>query len=191
MLAKVLQADQANRYRGQEEVYKIGDKVMLSTANRRREYAPPGSGRVTKFLPRHDGPYEITAAYPQTSTYKLWIPDTAPNTCLTFHASQLKRYIPNKVDLFPDRELERPGPVTIPGGEKEHVIDRIVDERKRGKGYQYLVRWKGYGEEDKEWLPRRELEETIALDEWLQQKGDRDRIHQQRNSKGRRKGGGV
>ena len=33
MLAKVFQVDQANRYRGQEEVYKIGDKVMLSMAN--------------------------------------------------------------------------------------------------------------------------------------------------------------
>ena len=180
MLAKIFQADQANRYRTKEDAYKIGDKVMLSTANRRKEYAPPGSGRVTKFFPRHDGPYEVTAAYPQTSTYKLGIPDAAPNMCLTFHASQLKRYVPNKVDLFPDRELERPGPVTTSSGEKEHVIDRIVDERKRGRGYQYLVRWKGYGEEDKEWLPRRDLEETIALGEWLDKQERR-----------RRKGGRV
>ena len=130
MLAKVFQADQANRYRGQEDTFKVGEKVMLSTSNRRKEYAPPGSGQVTKFLPRHDGPYEVTAAYPQTSTYKLWIPDAPPNTCLTFHASQLKRHVPNRADLFPNRELERPEPVTIRGGEKEHVIDRIVDERR-------------------------------------------------------------
>ena len=189
MLAKIFQADQANRHRAQEDVYKVGDKVMLSTANRRKEYAPSSSGRVTKFFPRHDGPYEVTAAYPQTSTYKLGIPDAAPNTCLTFHASQLKRYIPNKADLFPDRELERPGPVTTTNGEREHVIDRIVDERKRGRGYQYLVRWKGYGEEDKEWLPRRELEDTIALDEWLMQKENHSWISLQERRK--RKGGRV
>ena len=47
------------------------------------------------------------------------------------------------------------------------VIERILDERKRGRGWQYLVRWKGYGPGYNEWLSRGKLEETIALDEWL------------------------
>jgi len=32
------------------------------------------------------------------------------------------------------------------------------------------VRWKGYGLGDDEWLPRREMEEMIALDEWLRKR---------------------
>jgi hypothetical protein len=36
--------------------------------------------------------------------------------------------------------------------------------------WQYLVRWKGYGPGDDEWMSRRDLEETIALDEWLKAK---------------------
>ena len=36
-----------------------------------------------------------------------------------------------------------------------------------------MVRWKGYGAGDDEWLPRREIEETIALDEWLSERGER------------------
>jgi hypothetical protein len=172
MLAKVFQADQANRRRGAEDIYKVNDLVMLSTANRRKEYASTGSGRSAKLFPRQDGPYRVEAAFPQTSTYQLEVPNAPPNFCHTFHASQLKRYVPNDQELFPGRELPRDGPVLLENGREEHVIERILDERKRGRGWQYLVRWKGYGAGDDEWLPRREIEETIALDEWLRQRSD-------------------
>ena len=173
MLAKIFQADQANRKRGPEDSYNVDDMVMLSTANRRKDYAAPGSGRSAKLFPRHDGPYRVVKAFPQTSTYRLEIPNAPSNSCFTFHASQLKRYVPNDQELFPGRELSRDGPVLLASGQEEHVIERILDERKRGRGWQYLVRWKGYGPGDDEWLPRREIEETIALDEWLRKRGER------------------
>jgi hypothetical protein len=130
-----------------EDTYTVGGEAILSTANRRKEYKPPGSGRITKFFPRHDSPYEVTAAYP---TYELGISDATPNTYVTFCALQLKLYIPNKVNPFPDCELEGPSRVITQSKEKEYMIDRIVDERKSGRGYQYLVQWKGYMEEEKE-----------------------------------------
>lgn len=167
MLAKLFQADHANRRRAPEDVYKVNDLVMLSTANRRKEYASTGSGRSAKLFPRHDGPYRVTQAFPQTSTYQLDIPNAPSNACPTFHASQLKRYVQNDPALFPGRELTRDGPVVLPDGQEEHVIERILDERRRGRGWQYLVRWKGYGPGDDEWMARREIEETVALDEWL------------------------
>ena len=170
MLAKIFQADQANKKRGQEDVYKVNDLVMLSTANRRKEYASTGSGRSAKLFPRRDGPYRVAEAFPQTSTYRLDIPNAPPNFCLTFHASQLKRYVSNDQVLFPGREFPRDGPILLENGREEHVIEKILDERKRGRGVQYLVRWKGYGPGDDEWLPRREMEETIALDEWLRRR---------------------
>ena len=170
LLAKIFQADQANRRRGPEEVYKVDDLVMLSTANRRRDYAMAGSGRSAKLFPRRDGPYRVVKAFPQTSTYRLEIPNAPPNFCFTFHASQLKRYVMNDPELFPGREFPRDGPVTLEDGRREHVIERILDERRRGRGWQYLVRWKGYGPGDDEWLPRREIEETVALDEWLRKR---------------------
>ena len=170
LLAKIFQADQANRRRGPEDEYQVNEMVMLSTANRRKEYASTGSGRSAKLFPRHDGPYRVVEAYPTTSTYRLDIPNAPRHSCFTFHASQLKRYIPNDQEKFPGRELSRDGPVRLQDGREEHVIDRILDERRRGRGWQYLVRWKGYGPGDDEWLPRREIEETIALDEWLRAK---------------------
>jgi hypothetical protein len=52
-------------------------------------------------------------------------------------------------------------------GEMEYFIDKIVDERTRGHGKQFLVRWLGYGAEADLWLPRRELADTEAYAEWL------------------------
>ena len=154
LLAKLFQADQANRKRGPEDVYKVGDMVMLSTANRRKEYAATGSGRSAKLFPQHDGPYRVVAAHPTTSTYRLDITNAPQNSCFTFHASQLKQHVPNDREKFPGRELSRDGPVMLSDGQEEHVIDRILDERRRGRGWQYLVRWKGYGPGDDEWMPR-------------------------------------
>ena len=171
LLAKIFQADQANRGRAPEDVYKVDDLVMPSTANRRREYVSAGSGRSAKLFPRRDGPYRVVEAFPQTSTYRLEVPNAPPNFCSTFHASQLKRFVPNNEALFPGREFPRDGPVVLADGSKEHVIDRILDEKRSGRGWKYLVRWKGYGPGDDEWLARREIEETIALDEWLRRRG--------------------
>ena len=171
MLAKVFQADHANRKRGPEDVYKVNDLVMLSTANRRKEYASTGSGHSAKLFPHQDGPYCVVEAFPQTSTYRLDVPNAPPNFCFTFHVSQLKRYMQNDRELFPGQEFPRDGPVVLEDGQEEHVIERILDERRHGRGWQYLVWWKGYGPGDDEWLPRREVEETIALDEWLRREG--------------------
>lgn len=65
---------------------------------------------------------------------------------------------------------EHPGTVVTENGE-EWFVDRIVDERKRGRGYQYLVRWVGEGPETQVWLPRSELEDCEALDTWLKAVG--------------------
>jgi hypothetical protein len=73
--------------------------------------------------------------------------------------------------LFPSRELARPGPVLSPEGLEEYHVQQIIDSRKRGRGYQYLVRWTGYGPEHDRWLPGRELEDCEALDKWLNGEG--------------------
>ena len=52
---------------------------------------------------------------------------------------------------------------------EEWFIDRIIDERKCGRGYQYLVWWVGEGPGTDSWLLRSEVEECEALDVWLKQ----------------------
>ncbi|EPQ50045.1 hypothetical protein GLOTRDRAFT_11911, partial [Gloeophyllum trabeum ATCC 11539] len=48
LASKVDQAFHANKSRGKETRFKIGDLVMLSTRNRRREYKSKGEKRVAK-----------------------------------------------------------------------------------------------------------------------------------------------
>lgn len=45
-------------------------------------------------------------------------------------------------------------------GQSENFINNIIDERKVGRGRQYLVRRVGFSEEDDEWLLRREILKT-------------------------------
>ena len=136
--AKIDQAHFVNRHHGNEIIYSIGDKVMLSTEQRRREYMQKHDGRVAKFMPCFDGPFIVTKAYPEKSLYTLKLPNE-PEHFPSFHASLLKRYIPNDPDLFPSRMLPPPGPVITPDGQEEWLIDRILDEWAQDQGRQYLV----------------------------------------------------
>ena len=164
--AKISQACQANKDRSPDPEFSVGDRVLLATAHRRRDYMQAKDGRVAKFMPRFDGPFEVLKAYPESSTYTLHLPEYS-RIHRTFHSSLLRPYIENDPELFPGRTLERPGPIVTAEGEIEYFIDNIIDQRTRGRGKQYLVRWLGYGPESDLWLPRRELADTAAYAEWL------------------------
>ena len=137
LLAKVTQVHQKNKHRSPEKQYAVGDKVMLLTFHRRREYVQKGQNRVTKFMPRFDGPYTITRAFPIRSVYAIDMPN-CPNLYSTFHTPLLKPFIANDPLLFPSWIQSQPDTVVTENGE-EWFINRIVDEWKRGRGYQYLV----------------------------------------------------
>ena len=52
--------------------------------------------------------------------------------------------------------LQRPPPIDI-DGEEEHEVEGILDHRRSGRSYQYLVTWTGYDASKKKWLPKQEL----------------------------------
>jgi hypothetical protein len=169
LAAKASQATQVNKHRSPALDLHVGDKVMLSTKHRRCEYMQKGDKRVAKFMPRFDGPYTILDAHPETSTYTLDLPNS-PNIFPTFHSSQLRTFHANDTALFPSRDLPRPGPVVTEDRQLKTFIERIIDEKKVGRGKWYLVRWVGFGADEDEWLPRRDLEDCEALDVWEQGK---------------------
>jgi hypothetical protein len=170
--AKVFQSHFANKTRRADFKFAVGDKVMLSTLHRRQEYKSKGDGRVAKFFPRYDGPYIIINAHPETSNYTLELPNS-PNIFPTFHSSELKRHVENDAVLFPSREMAEPQPVLTNQGLEEYLVDEIIDSRRRGRGYQYLVRWTGYGPEHDRWMSGSALDECAALDRWLELDGNR------------------
>jgi hypothetical protein len=165
LLAKISQSAQANKHRSLTFPFKIGQRVCISTKNRRRVLNADGEKRVAKFIARFDGPFPITKTDKADSTVTLDLPNSA-NFHPVFHTSDVQPFVENDDVLFPTRATHKPDPVLIHGSE-EHYIDRIIATRRRGRGRQYLVRWRGEGPEGDIWLPRREVDDCEALDIWL------------------------
>ncbi|KIK67880.1 hypothetical protein GYMLUDRAFT_190717 [Collybiopsis luxurians FD-317 M1] len=63
-----------------------------------------------------------------------------PNAFPSFYVEHLKQYVPNNEELFSGRHCAIPEP-TIVDGHDEFEIERILDSRRRGRGWQFLIRW--------------------------------------------------
>ncbi|KAI9061234.1 hypothetical protein FKP32DRAFT_1576366, partial [Trametes sanguinea] len=50
VLAKLVQAQAANRSRGPDLQFAVGERVLLSTFYRRRDYMQRGNHRIAKFM---------------------------------------------------------------------------------------------------------------------------------------------
>ena len=120
-------------------------------------------------MPRFDGPFRILETNKSKSTVKLELPPHS-KTYPVFHTSLVLPYKENDRSLFSSREFPAPKPIINETGDNEYFVQDIIDERRSGRGFKYLVRWVGYGEEENRWLPRKELEDTEALDTWLAQR---------------------
>jgi hypothetical protein len=138
LTAKINQAEFVNHHRVDKIPYTVGDKVMLSTQNHRREYMQKNSGCVAKFMPRWDSPFIVTKSNPAKSLYTLDLPNEL-NRFPVFHVLQLRKHIPNDDDLFPSCKLPKPGPVVTDSGKVEWLIDCILDECACGHDRQFLV----------------------------------------------------
>jgi len=164
--AKVVQAHYSNMNRSPDIPFKVGDKVMLSTLHCRQQFKKKGKKRAAKFFPCYDGPYNIIDAHVATSNYTLDLPNL-PNTYPTYHASELKAFVPNDASLFLSHKLSNPQPVVTLDGLEEFLVQDIIDARRRGRSRQYLVRWVGYGPKHDHWLAGSILKDCKALSIWL------------------------
>lgn len=99
-------------------------------------------------MPRFDGPYFVIVAFPEKSEYTLELPNSN-QSFPRFHASQLQRWIPNNDEQFSGQALEQPEAVDEEEGVYE--VDSLIDRRRIGQGIQYLVKWRGYGDQRLEW----------------------------------------
>ena len=134
-----------------------------------------GGNRVAKFMVRYDGPYKILRAFPESFAYTLEFPPSM-SIFPTFHASLLKPYVPNDNSLFPSREFHPPPPVVTENGVVEQEIESILDHQRRGRGFRFLVHWKGFPSSHDSWLPGSECRDLAASDPYLPENPDL-RIH--------------
>jgi hypothetical protein len=149
------QEEYANRRREPAVDYQVGDKVWLDLRNIRTD-------RPCKKLDVRHAKYTVLEKV-GSHAYKL---DTPPGIHPVFHTSLLR---PASNDPLPSQTTLdwQPSSVLV-DGEEEFFVEEILNERKqrwgRGFRHQYLVKWKGY--QRPEWTAARNLEDTIALDEW-------------------------
>ena len=161
IIAKTRQTTQANKNRRPEPRHQIGDLVYLNTKNLRRRLKK--KKRSAKLYPRFIGPFLIIEAKPETSTYKLMLPEEY-KIHPVFHARLLKPAFPNDPTKFPNREPSRPNPV-FPD-EDEYEIEMILDHRDHRGQREYLVHWVGYPKSDDSWIKEKDLHAPDLLKEY-------------------------
>ena len=120
--------------------FQKGDMVWLDSRNLKTIYHK-------KMAPKREGPFEITEVLgPVTYRLKLPSPWKVHNA---FHASLLRQYKENEVY---GANFSRP-PAELIEGEEVYEVDTILRHRRRGRGYQYLVKWKDYPISEASWEP--------------------------------------
>jgi hypothetical protein len=146
-LAQARYEEAANRSCATAPRYNVDQMVWLSAKNlktlrprKKLDWKNIGPFRIIKVL----GPY----------TYKLDLPESIPIHPV-FNVDQL--YLANDNPL-PGQVQEPPPPVFI-DGLPEYDATEVLDCRRRGKGYQYLVRWTGY--DDPTFEPARTIYEDV------------------------------
>ena len=117
---------------GTIDLYSVwkGQKVWLDTWNFKTNHH-------MKITPKWEGPFKIEERLGPI-TYWLKLPETW-KIHNVFHATLLRLYIENKIygnnyPIPPAKLLE---------GEEVYEVDSILKHRRRGRGYQYYIKWKG------------------------------------------------
>ncbi|CAJ0965615.1 unnamed protein product [Ranitomeya imitator] len=128
----------ANRRRCVGPRLRVGDLVWLSSRHIPMKVSSP------KFKPRLIGPYRISEVLNPVS-FRLTLPDSF-SIHNVFHRSLSRRYVAPMVP-----SVDPPAPVLVEG-ELEYIVEKILDSRVSRRKLQYLVKWKGYAQEDNSWV---------------------------------------
>jgi hypothetical protein len=127
--------------------YQIGDRVWLEASH------------ITALRPskklsdKRFGPF--TVLHKHGAAYHLDIPSTWRSIHPVFNEVLLSPFHP---PAFPSQLPPPPPPPDIDSaGTILYEVSSILASRRRGRGTQYLVHWKGYPHEDDTWEPSRQI----------------------------------
>ena len=129
----------------------IGQKVWLKAKNLKLPY------RTKKIAPKRLGPFKITNEI-GTRSYHLKLPEQW-RIHSTFHSSLLSPF--KETDVHGPAFLEPPPDII--NEEEEWEVETILRHRKQGKGYQYLVHFKGYPTSEDQYLSEKSLSNSKSL----------------------------
>lgn len=133
-----------------------GNKVFLKTSHLPDSYANISTSR--KLQHNFAGPFKVLKVLKNAVELEL-SPDLGIDPIQNI--SYIKKSLVN-----PNREYPPPPPLRNTRSNAVHEIDKIIDHAKAGtnqKNWTYLVRWKGFGEEEDEWLSLKKLKHAKTL----------------------------
>jgi hypothetical protein len=130
----------ANRKQSTFTPFIVGQKVWLDSRHLKTVYHK-------KMAPKREGPFLITEVL-SPITYRLQLPRSWKIHDV-FHAILLRPY--KETEIYRENYL-RPPP-TIQEGEEVYEIEAILNHRRRGRMYHYLVKWNGYPITEASWEP--------------------------------------
>lgn len=153
--ASLRQAEYANKTR-KDIRFNVGDKVRLSTVNLKLP-----STMSAKLQAKFVGPCSVIQVINPVA-YKLKLPDALSRLHPVFHISLLQPWRDDKE--FPDHVPTAPLPAVYENDDQYYVealLDKRVTHAGRRTTIQYLVRWKGYGPEDDQWVAASNIEKSL------------------------------
>ena len=127
----------------------VGDLVWLSTRNIKLKVPS------WKLGPKFIGPYKISSIVNPVA-FRLDLPRVW-KIHNVFHRSLLKPYVQ------PTVPSSLPPPPILIDGNLEFEVSRIVNSRLVRGSLQYLVHWKGYGPEERMWVPVSDIKATRLI----------------------------
>ncbi|XDV31422.1 hypothetical protein PO909_034111 [Leuciscus waleckii] len=148
----------ADRHRSKPPVYVVGQKVWLSTKN------IPLRSVSNKLAPKFIGPFTVTKIISPVAV-RLKLPPVYRRIHSVFHVSKIKPVFRSQFNP----PVPVPPPPRLVEGEPTYSVNRILDSRRRGRGFQYLVDWEGYGPEERSWVPARDILDHSLIDDYNRQ----------------------
>ena len=150
----------ADRRRRPAPAYQPGQKVWQSAKHLHLKVPSP------KLAPRFVGPFPITKIIGPAAV-RLRLPRSL-RVHPTFHVSQVK---PTK-DSAMVPQPKPPAPLEASDGGLLYKVRKLLAVRKRGRGKQFLVDWEGYGPEEREWVPQRNIDDPSLIRDFYMEHPD-------------------
>ena len=151
----------SNRRRVPAPAYKPGQRVWLLAKELPIPTVSP------KLAPRYVGPYTVERVI-NPAAVRLTLPPSL-RAHPVFHVSKLK---PVSVSALSPPVQAPPPPRVLQDGDPVWPVRKLLRVRPRGRGFQYLVDWVGYGPEDQSWVPRSYIADPALLADFYRENPD-------------------